>query len=137
MRVDIFITTDFAGNFASCAGAYGIMLQVMKDGRPVTKEHYAGWSGISYQKLNVRAAVEAIQYVTVPCDVVIHIDNAYVQGVAESQKTQGKYKELWLQFFAACNRMKSVRVERESKHEYTRYLKKEIARERFTVVKDK
>lgn len=110
---------------------------MIRNGEPATKEHYAGWNGISYQKLNVRAAVEAIQYITEPCDVVIHTDNQYVQGVVGFRQTNGKYKELWLQFFAACNRMKSVRVERESKHEYTRYLKQEIAKGRFTMVKDK
>ena len=133
MKVDIFITVEHRGNFESCAG---IVLQVMGEKGPVTKEHYAGWSGISYQKLNVRAATEAIQYMQVPCDVVIHTNNQYVQYVIESGETSGKYRELWLQFFAAYNRMKSVRVERESRHEYDSYLRRELEKGEYTTIKD-
>lgn len=136
MTVDIFITTTFKGNFACCTGAYGIILQLMVDGAPKTKKHLAGWAGLSYQKLNVRAVVEAIGYMQAPCDVIIHTDNPYIESVIKSGGSDGKYGTLWLDFFAAKNRMKSVTVKRERRHEYTSYLKNELKKENYITVAD-
>lgn len=42
MKIDIYIITLWKGtNFAKGSGAYGILLEVVKDGTPYTKEHYA------------------------------------------------------------------------------------------------
>ena len=58
MKIDIYIITLWKGsNFAKGSGAYGILLEVVKDGTPYTKEHYAGWENLSYPKLQLRAAV--------------------------------------------------------------------------------
>ncbi|MDE5588209.1 MAG: hypothetical protein K2J60_03590 [Acetatifactor sp.] len=136
MKVDIYLTTTFKGSFASGTGAYGILLRTMRGQRPAMREHYAGWSGISIQKLNVRAAVEALCYMNAPCDVVIHTDNQYIKYVIENGNTNGKFVELWKSFFAARNRMKSVRVELESGHEYQEYLKGKLAEGKYTVIND-
>lgn len=136
MTVDIFITTTFKGNFACCTGAYGIILQLMVNGTPKTKKHLAGWSGLSYQKLNVRAVAEAMGYMQAPCDVIIHIDNPYIESVIKSGGADGKYGTLWLDFFAARNRMKSVTVKREKHHEYASYLRNELKKENYTIVAD-
>lgn len=137
MTVDIFITTTFKGNFADCTGAYGIILQLMVSGTPKTKEHYAGWSGLSYQKLNIRAAAEAINYMQTPCDVVIHTDNPYIESVIKTGDHGGKHNDLWLDFFAARNRMKSVTVKREKHHEYDSYLRNELRKGNYTTVEDR
>ncbi len=136
MKVDIYITTTFGGSFASGTGAYGILLRTMRGNRPATREHYAGWSGISIQKLNVRAAAEALRYMTTPCDVVLHTDNSYIKYVAEHGDTNGKFPDLWLSFFASRNRMRSVRVELEAEHEYKAYLQEKLSEGRYTVIKD-
>lgn len=137
MRVDIFIQTTFKGNFAKGDGAYGILLQIMRGGVPKTKEHYAGWSGTTRQRLNVRAAAEALNYMTVPCDVILHTGSCYVKSVAESGETRGKHQDIWLAFFAARNRMKSVTIVQEGRHEYSAYLKAELEKKKYTVVCDK
>lgn len=65
MKVDIYIITLWKGtNFAKGSGAYGILLEVVKDGTPYTKEHYAGWENLSYPKLQLRAVVDALSYLT-------------------------------------------------------------------------
>lgn len=137
MRVDIFIQTTFKGNFAKGEGAYGILLQIMRGGIPRTKEHYAGWSGTTCQRLNVRAAAEALNYMTAPCDVTIHTGSCYVKSVAESGETKGKHEDIWMAFFAARNRMKSVTIQQESRHEYSSYLKSQLAKEEYTTICDK
>lgn len=137
MKVDIFIQTTFKGNFAKGIGAYGILLQTMRGGVPRTKEHYAGWSGATCQRLNVRAAAEALNYMTVPCDVTIHTGSCYVKSVAESGETKGKHQDIWMAFFAARNRMERVTIVQESRHEYSAYLKRQLAKGDYTIICDK
>ncbi len=137
MRVDIYITTRWHGNFGNGCGEYGIVLQVIQNGEPKTKEHYAGWSNLPYQKLAVRAVTDAIQCMTTPCDVVIHIDNVYVEGIINFKELTQKYYELWETFFDAAQRMTSVKAVREKRHEYTSYIKQELARGEFTTIEDR
>lgn len=137
MKVDIFIQTNFKGSFAKGEGAYGILLQTMQGGIPRTKEHYAGWSGTTPQRLNIRAAAEALNYMTAPCDVTIHTGSCYVKSVADSGDHKGKHKDIWMAFFAARNRMKSVTIQQEGRHEYSAYLKNRLAKGEYTMVCDK
>ncbi len=137
MRVDIYITTRWHGNFANGSGEYGIILQVMQNGEPRTKEHYAGWSHLPYQKLAVRAVTDAMQCMTAPCDVVIHTDNVYVESIINSGKSGGKYIELWESFFDAAKEMTSITVVREKRHEYASYIKQELARGKFITIEDR
>lgn len=137
MNVDIYITTRFSGDFKSGNGAYGIVLSTMLRGKEEIKEHYAGWDGISRQKLNVRAAMEAINYIHTPCDVVIHTDSPYVQYVIENGNTNGKFPALWLSFFAARNRMESVKVELEPKHKYHLHLQLGLEKENYSTINDR
>lgn len=137
MKVDIYITTIFRGNFAEGSGAYGIVLQVKNGNEPVTKEHYVGWSGISCQRLNARAAAEALNYMTAPCDVVIHTDSQYIQYVAGCGERAGKHRDVWESFFNAGKRMKSVSVVAEGEHEYSNYLKCRLKQGTYKTVKDK
>lgn len=137
MKVDIYITTVFRGDFRRGSGAYGIVLSTMLRGKEEIKTHCAGWDGISRQKLNVRAVAEAIQHINMPCDVVIHTDSPYVQYVIENGNTNGKFPELWMTFFAARNRMNSVTVERESRHKYRTPLKLEIEEGNYATVNDR
>lgn len=91
MKIDIYIITLWKGtNFAKGSGAYGILLEVVKAGTPYTKEHYAGWENLSYPKLQLRAVVDALSYVTRPCDIKIHIDSGYVTGDWENKKSGKK-----------------------------------------------
>lgn len=137
MKVDIYITTTFHGDFKRGNGAYGIILSTMLCGKEKIKQHYAGWDGISRQKLNVRAVTEAIQYINMPCDVVIHTDSPYVQYVIENGNTNGSFIELWTSFFAVRNRMKSVKVEREARHKYRSHLRLKLAEGRHTTINDR
>lgn len=137
MKVDIYITTEFRGDFKCGEGAYGIVLSTMLRGKEETKEHYAGWKDISRQKLSVKAAVEALEYVNMPCDVAIRTDSPYVKYVAESGNTNGNFPALWLTFFAARNRMKSVTVEVETRHKYQSLLEKGLEKGNYTVIRDR
>ncbi len=113
------------------------MLQTVRKGEPATRDHYAGWRGISRQKLNVRAATEAIQYINTPCDVVIHTDSPYIKYVIENGNANGKFSGLWSAFSEAKSHMKSVKAEVERKHEYTSYLKGKLAEGNYVVINDR
>lgn len=137
MKVDIFITTKWKGNFAKGKGSYGIILQVEQNGNPITKEHYAGWDNLSIQKLQVRSVTEAIQYITRPCDVVIHTDSFYIVFVIDEKNTNGKYQELWETFFDASNDMKSIKVELDGHHEYASYIKRKLSEGNYSTITDR
>lgn len=137
MKVDIYITTCWHGNFAKGSGGYGIALCLADGKRQGVKEHYAGWDSLPYQKLAVRAAADAIQYMTAPCDVVIHTDNPYVEGTVNSGKPGGKYAVLWETFFEAAGRMQSVKAVREKHHEYTMRLRQGLAQGNYITMEDR
>lgn len=70
MKVDIYITSQFMGRVTKGRGVYGIVLVTQINGKKYAKAHVAGWNDISYQKLNARAVVDAIQCMKKPADVL-------------------------------------------------------------------
>lgn len=138
MRVDIYITSKFHGKIAEENGVYAVLLDTVLRGKHYRKLHIAGWNGLSFQKLAVRAAVEGIQYMTTPSEVVIHADSPYAVNVMQSGKADGrKYEELWNTYFETAARMKSVEVIFEKEHEYRTRLLERIAKGGYPVVKDR
>lgn len=137
MKIDIYIITLWKGtNFAKGSGAYGILLEVVKDGTPYTKEHYAGWENLSYPKLQLRAAVDALAYVTRPCEVKIHMDQGYVTGAWESKCNNGKYMGLWDSLKQRVEKMDNVEIVLDGKHEYASYLTKQLEAGNYPAIKD-
>lgn len=123
MRVDIYITTKFHGKISKGNGTYAILLDAEISGTHYKKMHTAGWKNLSFQKLAARAAVEGIQYMTAPSDVVIHTDSPYAANVMRSGKADGKkYERLWGAYFEAASKMKSVEILFEKEHKYRTFL---------------
>lgn len=122
MKVEIYITTKFHGRVSKGSGAYGIALRL--EGRPETaKVHVAGWRGLSYQKLNARAVVDAIQCITAPVPVHIYLDNAYAAAMIEKGNAEGNaHQELWETYFKTAAKLQEVTVERVAEHEYKKKL---------------
>lgn len=138
MRVDIYITSKFHGKIAEGNGAYAILLDTMIAGKHCRKLHIASWKGLSFQKLAVRAAVDGIQYMSVPSDVVIHTDSPYASNVMRSGVSDGKKHEgLWSTYFEAAARMNSVEVIFEKEHEYRKRLLECIASGGYPIIKDR
>lgn len=138
MRVDIYITSKFHGKIAEGNGVYAVLLDTVLQGRHYRKLHIVGWNGLSFQKLAVRAAVDGIQYMTAPSEVIIHADSPYAVNVMQSGKADGKkYGELWSTYFEAAARMKSVEVIFEKEHEYRTKLLEWIARGGYPVTNDR
>lgn len=136
MKIDIYIITLWKGtNFAKGSGAYGILLEVVKDGTPYTKEHYAGWENLSYPKLQLRAVVDALSYVTRPCDIKVHIDSGYVTGNWETKKS-GKNAELWEALRQKAMKMDNVEIVLDGKHEYASYLTRQVEAGKYPAIKD-
>ena len=137
MKVEIFITTEFHGRVSKGSGAYGIAIRLA--GRPETvKIHMAGWRGLSYQKLNARAVVEAVQYITAPVPVHIYLDNAYALAMIEKGNVEGNaHRELWESYFARAERLEGVTVERVMEHEYRKELIRRIGAGGYPVVEER
>lgn len=136
-KVEIFITTKFHGRLAEGSGAYGIVLRL--EGRPETaKVHVAGWRGLSYQKLNVRAVVEAVQCVTAPVPVKIYLDNAYAAAMMEKGSAGGNaHRELWDTYYEAAARLETVTIERVKDHPYREKLLQKINAGGYPVVEER
>lgn len=138
MRVDIYITSKFHGKVSSGNGVYAVLLDTVIKGKHYRKAHVAGWTGLSFQKLAARAAVEGIQCMREPSEVVIHMDSPYAVNVMQSGKADGKkYEALWNTYFETASRMKSVEVIFEKEHEYRTKLLERIAIGNYPVVQDK
>ena len=102
------------------------------------KAHMAGWNDISYQKLNARAVVDAIQCMKKPADVLIHLDNAYAEHMIEKGGAAGNaYAALWSTFFDRVKLMEKVEVKRCPQHEYTEYLNQRIREGKYSIMKDR
>lgn len=127
MKVEIYITTNFHGKVSRGSGAYGIVLRLA--GRPDTaRYHITGWRGLSYQKLNVRAVVEAIGYITEPVSALMYLDNAYAVTMIKKGDARGNaHRELWERYYETAAGLKEITVERIREHEYRRELIKRIS----------
>lgn len=137
MKVDIYIITLWKGtNFAKGSGAYGILLEVVKDEVPYTKEHYAGWENLSYPKLQLRAVVDALNYMIRPCEVRIHMDQGYVTGAWEHKNNNGKYEELWEALKQKASKMDKVDIDLDGDHEYASYLKRQLEEGQYPSIND-
>lgn len=137
MKVEIFITTKFSGKVTKGKGSYGIVLRKAGE-RATAKVHIAGWRNLSYQKLNARAVVDAIQYMVAPAHVHIILDNAYAEHMIQKGNAGGNaHQELWEIFYKAAGSMKSVEVERITKHEYTDKLLERINAGNYPVIEDR
>ena len=137
MKVEIFITTKFHGKVSKGSGAYGIAIRLK--GRPETvKIHIAGWKGLSYQKLNARAVVEAIQYITAPVPVHLYLDNAYAAAMIEKGSAEGNaHRGLWETYFETAARLEVVTVERITEHEYKKELIRRIGAGGYPVIEER
>lgn len=137
MRVDIWIITRFSGKFSCGSGEYGIMLKTKVNDLPVHKIHCAGWNSTSYQRLQVRALVDAIGRMTKPADVVIHIDSVYASYVAGNEAEIKAHTDLWQQFVDKSKKMISCQVIREIDETYKAAILKELEKHQFRARKDK
>ena len=137
MNVEIFVTTKFSGKVTNGKGAYAIALRL--EGKPETaKIHVAGWRNLSYQKLNTRAVVDAIQCMVAPAHIVLYIDNLYAEHMIEKGTAKGNaHQELWNTFFEIAEHMESVKVIRDVKHLYSERLIQEINAGGYSVIEDR
>ncbi len=138
MCVEIFITTKFTGKVTHGNGAYGIAIRTEK--RPETMSSYVmGWRGLSYQKLNVRAVVDAIQSINHPSQVKMFLDNVYAIHMIEKGMIDAKYSYagLWKTFQDVSADMEKLIVVRQKNHEYRRMLLQKINAGGYPVINDR
>ena len=111
MKVNIYITTKFHGKIPCGTGTYAILLEAVISGKAYRKIHVSAWKELSFQKLAVRALVEAVHYMNEPSQLVIQCDSPYAVNVTNSGTADGKkYEKMWREYFTMTARMEKVTV---------------------------
>lgn len=138
MRVNIYITTKFHGRIQCGSGTYAILLEVVMNGKTYYKTHVSAWKELSFQKLAVRAMVEAVHYMNTPSQLVIQCDSPYAVNAANSGTADGKKHEtLWREYFDTVSQMEKVSVIFKKEHKYRKNLLRNISKGGYPVVKDR
>lgn len=138
MKVNIYITTKFHGKIPCGTGTYAILLETVISGKAYRKIHVSAWKELSFQKLAVRALVEAVHYMNEPSQLVIQCDSPYATNAANSGTAEGKKHEvLWREYFAMATQMEKVTVIFNKEHKYRKYLLRQISKGSYRTKTDK
>jgi len=113
MAEQVIIYTDGACKGNPGPGGWGVFLQYKEH----EKELYGGELGTTNNKMELMAAIMALESLTEPCDVALHTDSKYVlQGITEwmvnwkkrgwktAAKKPVKNSDLWRRLDAAIER---------------------------------
>lgn len=74
--INVYIDMLYAGALASGSGTCSIVLECRRrDGEIATAEHFARWTDTTRNRLAIRAVIEALSHVTVPCRIRMFINN--------------------------------------------------------------
>ena len=138
MKVNIYITTKFHGKIPCGTGTYAILLETVIGGKMYRKIHVSAWKELSFQKLAVRALVEAVHYMNEPSQLVIQCDSPYAVNAANSGTADGKkYEKMWREYFTMTARMEKVTVIFNKEHKYRKYLLRQISKGGYRTKTDK
>lgn len=138
MKVNIYITTKFHGRIPCGTGMYAILLETVIDGKIYRKIHVSAWKELSFQKLAVRALVEAVRYMNEPSVLIIQCDSPYAVNAANSGTAEGKKHEvLWREYFGITSQMEKVTVIFNKEHKYRKYLLRQISKGGYRTKTDK
>ncbi|MBR3770717.1 MAG: hypothetical protein IKL07_00455 [Clostridium sp.] len=88
-QINVYIEQQFIGNFKAGDGKFSVVLELNKDGRPRTREHYRGYRGTTKNRLAILSCIEALNHITKPCEITIFIDSPYMQ-------TSSRWLESWI-----------------------------------------
>lgn len=138
MKVNIYITTKFHGKIPCGTGTYAILLETVIDGKMYRKIHVSAWKELSFQKLAVRALVEAVRYMNEPSVLIIQCDSPYAVNAANSGTAEGKKHEvLWREYFGVTSQMEKVTVIFKKEHKYRNNLLRMISKGGYRTKTDK
>lgn len=138
MKVNIYITTKFHGRIPCGTGMYAILLETTMNGKTYRKVHVSAWKELSFQKLAVRALVEAVHYMNEPSVLIIQCDSPYAVNAANSGTAEGKKHEvLWREYFGVTSQMEKVTVIFKKEHKYRNNLLKIISKGGYRTKTDK
>ena len=138
MKVNIYITTKFHGRIPCGTGTYAILLETVIGGKMYHKIHVSAWKELSFQKLAVRALVEAVRYMNEPSVLIIQCDSPYAVNAANSGTAEGKKHEvLWREYFGITSQMEKVTVIFNKEHKYRKYLLRQISKGGYRTKTDK
>lgn len=142
-KVDIYIDQVYSGNFKNGEGKYSIVLEVIKDGQPVTKEHFRGYKGTSKNRLPLLACIDALKCMKVACEIKFHVDSpSYIIGslsFLEKWKKEGlekhKNADLWEKYMALADKH-LISFEQEKHNQYTPAMRFQIGVKEIAMIED-
>lgn len=85
-KIDVYIETKFEGSFANGTGTYALILEVIKDNIPYTKNHAGGYLETTNHRLDIYTVIHALKCIKEPCEIEIHIYSPYVVGTINNHK---------------------------------------------------
>lgn len=141
-KVDIYIEQIYSGNFKNGEGRFSIVLEIIREGTPITKEHFRGYKGTSKQRLGILACIEALKCMKEACEIQIHIDCPYVSGsisFLEKWQKEGwenrKNKDLWMKYIELSSKH-LVTVVNEKHNQYSPAMKVQLGMKELVLIED-
>ena len=95
-EIRIYIDTLYAGSPSEGIGTCSIVLEcTRKDGQIATAEHFARWTSTTRHRLAIRAMIEAMEHITVPCRIKAYINNPLLVTTINDGMLAGWHENGW------------------------------------------
>lgn len=141
-KIDIYIDTQWEGNFREGRGSYSIVLEINIKGEDVTKEHFGGFKDTSMHRFSILVVNEALKHVKKPCDITIHIDSLYMLnthkwlGEKGIDKLPGRKNEDVIRKYAELIKLHEITIVNEKENVYSKAMKVQRNMYNFEYVTD-
>ena len=141
-KIDVYIEQIYSGNFKNGEGRFSVVLEVMKDGKPITREHYRGYKGTTKNRLPLLACIEALKHIKKACEIEIHIDSPYM--VASTRLLDGWVKEglekhknadLWKKYLDLAEQH-LITISQEKRNEYSPAMRVQLGMKELCMIED-
>lgn len=140
--IDIYIDTQWEGNFKSGKGSYSIVIEIKRNGEDITREHFGGFKDTSMHRFSILAVNEALKHVLKPCHITIHIDSLYMlnthkwlgeQGI---DNMTGKKNEDVIRKYEQLSRDHEIEIINEKENAYSKAMKVQRNMHTFSHITD-
>lgn len=141
-KIDIYIEQAYSGNFATGQGKFSVVLEVIKNDQPVTREHFKGYKNTTKNRLPILACIEALKYIKKPCEIEIHIDSPYMAAsirLLDRWTKEGldnhKNADLWKKYIELAEQH-LISITQEKRNEYSPAMKIQLGVKEILMIED-
>ena len=141
-KIDIYIEQIYSGNFKNGEGKFSVVLEVIKNDKPITREHYKGYKGTTKNRLPLLACIEALKYIKQPCEIEIHIDSPYMtasirllDGWIKDGIEKHKNADLWQKYIELAEQH-LITITQEKRNQYSPAMKVQLGIKEILLIED-